>query len=133
MWGMEGVMFLRTSDPAPYSGGIEMPLRDVRTLRRWPLSRHTGWCARSARAGPRGACSTARSCRWRRARSWRCWAAPARASRRCCTCSAGSTESEAGVVEVAGERLTGASERRLSAIRRRHIGFVFQSSTCCPS
>ena len=33
---------------------------------------------------------------------------------------------EAGVVEVAGERVTGASERRLSAIRRRHIGFVFQ-------
>ena len=33
---------------------------------------------------------------------------------------------EAGVVEVAGELVTGASERRLSAIRRRHIGFVFQ-------
>ena len=33
---------------------------------------------------------------------------------------------EAGVVEVAGERVTGAGERRLSAVRRRHIGFVFQ-------
>jgi ABC-type lipoprotein export system ATPase subunit len=33
---------------------------------------------------------------------------------------------ESGVVEVAGLRLTGASERRLSALRRRHIGFVFQ-------
>ncbi len=33
---------------------------------------------------------------------------------------------EAGVVEVAGERVTGVSERRLSAIRRDHIGFVFQ-------
>ncbi len=33
---------------------------------------------------------------------------------------------EAGVVEVAGERVTGAGERRLSALRRRHIGFVFQ-------
>jgi ABC-type lipoprotein export system ATPase subunit len=33
---------------------------------------------------------------------------------------------EAGVVAVAGERVTGVSERRLSAIRRDHIGFVFQ-------
>ena len=33
---------------------------------------------------------------------------------------------EAGSVEVAGERVTGVGERRLSALRRRHIGFVFQ-------
>ena len=33
---------------------------------------------------------------------------------------------EAGTVEVAGERVTGTGERRLSALRRRHIGFVFQ-------
>jgi ABC-type lipoprotein export system ATPase subunit len=33
---------------------------------------------------------------------------------------------ESGVVEVAGERVTGVSERRLSAIRRDHVGFVFQ-------
>jgi ABC-type lipoprotein export system ATPase subunit len=33
---------------------------------------------------------------------------------------------EAGVVEVAGRRVTGAGERQLSALRRRHIGFVFQ-------
>jgi ABC-type lipoprotein export system ATPase subunit len=33
---------------------------------------------------------------------------------------------ESGVVEVAGQRVTGASERRLSALRRRHVGFVFQ-------
>jgi len=33
---------------------------------------------------------------------------------------------EAGTVEVAGQRMTGVSERRLSAIRGRHIGFVFQ-------
>ncbi len=33
---------------------------------------------------------------------------------------------EAGIVEVAGERVTGAGERRLSALRRRHVGFVFQ-------
>jgi ABC-type lipoprotein export system ATPase subunit len=33
---------------------------------------------------------------------------------------------EAGVVEVAGRRVTGAGERALSALRRAHIGFVFQ-------
>jgi ABC-type lipoprotein export system ATPase subunit len=33
---------------------------------------------------------------------------------------------EAGVVEVAGRRVTGTGERQLSALRRGHIGFVFQ-------
>jgi ABC-type lipoprotein export system ATPase subunit len=33
---------------------------------------------------------------------------------------------QAGTVEVAGEAITGVSERRLSAVRRRRIGFVFQ-------
>ena len=33
---------------------------------------------------------------------------------------------EAGVVEVAGARVTGTGERQLSALRRRHIGYVFQ-------
>ena len=33
---------------------------------------------------------------------------------------------EAGTVEVAGNPITGVSERRLSALRRRHIGYVFQ-------
>src|SRR4051812_18655330 len=33
---------------------------------------------------------------------------------------------EAGTVEVAGARVTGVGERRLSAVRRQHIGFVFQ-------
>src|SRR3954462_11443288 len=33
---------------------------------------------------------------------------------------------DAGTIAVAGERVTGASERELSALRRRRIGFVFQ-------
>jgi ABC-type lipoprotein export system ATPase subunit len=33
---------------------------------------------------------------------------------------------EAGTVHVAGEAVTGATERRLSALRHRRIGFVFQ-------
>src|SRR3954454_20260391 len=38
----------------------------------------------------------------------------------------GLDRAEAGTIEVAGERVTGASERRLSALRSRRIGFVFQ-------
>jgi ABC-type lipoprotein export system ATPase subunit len=33
---------------------------------------------------------------------------------------------EGGRIEVAGQRVTGAGERELSALRRRRIGFVFQ-------
>jgi ABC-type lipoprotein export system ATPase subunit len=33
---------------------------------------------------------------------------------------------EAGAIEVGGERVDGASEQRLSALRRRRVGFVFQ-------
>jgi ABC-type lipoprotein export system ATPase subunit len=33
---------------------------------------------------------------------------------------------EAGSIEVAGERVDGASEQRLSELRRRRVGFVFQ-------
>jgi ABC-type lipoprotein export system ATPase subunit len=38
----------------------------------------------------------------------------------------GLDRAEAGTIEVAGERVTGASERRLSVLRLRRIGFVFQ-------
>jgi ABC-type lipoprotein export system ATPase subunit len=38
----------------------------------------------------------------------------------------GLDRTDAGVIEVAGERVTGASERALSALRLRRIGFVFQ-------
>ncbi len=33
---------------------------------------------------------------------------------------------EAGSIELAGKRVDGASERRLAALRSRHVGFVFQ-------
>jgi ABC-type lipoprotein export system ATPase subunit len=33
---------------------------------------------------------------------------------------------DAGRIEVAGERVDGATEKRLSALRRRRVGFVFQ-------
>src|SRR3954462_14808123 len=38
----------------------------------------------------------------------------------------GLDRAEAGTIEIAGERVDGASERRLAALRRRRIGFVFQ-------
>ena len=38
----------------------------------------------------------------------------------------GLDRAEAGSIEIAGERVTGTPERRLSALRRRHVGFVFQ-------
>ena len=38
----------------------------------------------------------------------------------------GLDRAEAGSIEVAGQDVTGASERALSALRRRHVGFVFQ-------
>ena len=38
----------------------------------------------------------------------------------------GLDRADAGLIEVGGERVTGASERSLSALRRRRVGFVFQ-------
>ena len=38
----------------------------------------------------------------------------------------GLDQADSGSVEVAGQAVTGASERALSALRRRHVGFVFQ-------
>src|SRR3954471_19563596 len=38
----------------------------------------------------------------------------------------GRAHPEAGTVRVAGEPVTGATERRLSDLRHRRIGFVFQ-------
>jgi ABC-type lipoprotein export system ATPase subunit len=38
----------------------------------------------------------------------------------------GLEQAEAGSIEVAGERVDGASQQALSALRRRSIGFVFQ-------
>jgi ABC-type lipoprotein export system ATPase subunit len=38
----------------------------------------------------------------------------------------GLDRADVGEIELAGERVTGASERALSTLRRRHVGFVFQ-------
>jgi ABC-type lipoprotein export system ATPase subunit len=44
----------------------------------------------------------------------------------------GLDRAEAGSIAVAGERVDGAGERALSALRRRSIGFVFQSFHLLP-
>jgi ABC-type lipoprotein export system ATPase subunit len=38
----------------------------------------------------------------------------------------GLDRTEAGSIEIAGEDVVAASEKRLSALRRRHVGYVFQ-------
>jgi ABC-type lipoprotein export system ATPase subunit len=38
----------------------------------------------------------------------------------------GLDRADGGEIELGGERVTGASERSLSTLRRRHVGFVFQ-------
>ena len=48
-------------------------------------------------------------------------------------CLSGLEDVDAGFVEVAGERVSGASRSRLSRIRRCHVGFVFQSYNLVPS
>jgi putative ABC transport system ATP-binding protein len=42
-------------------------------------------------------------------------------------CAAGLDRPTEGRVELAGRSLEGVSERKLAALRRRHVGFVFQS------
>ena len=86
-----------------------------------------GSSSRSARAVPRGSrASTARRSTSQPGELVACSAAPARASRRCCTCSAGSTAPRRARSRSPGERVDGASERALARCAARRIGFVFQ-------
>ncbi|UNZ16086.1 ABC transporter ATP-binding protein [Streptomyces sp. 891-h] len=48
-------------------------------------------------------------------------------------CAAGLDRPTSGSVTLAGAELTGLSETRLTLLRRRHIGFVFQSFNLLPS
>ena len=68
----------------------------------------------------------------RGARSPRSWARRARASRRCCTSSPGSTGRPSGWVEIDGTRLDRLNDRDLTLLRRRSVGFVFQSLQPAP-
>ena len=54
------------------------------------------------------------------------WARAAAASRRCCTCSAGST-APGGEIWLAGRRVDQLGERALARLRRDALGFVFQA------
>ena len=118
--------YSRSGAMLPVPNRAHLRIRTALPWSRWRSSPRAGWSGPSGRAARRGACSTGPTSTWRRARSSRCSGAPARASRRCCTCSAGSTGPRRGRSRSRGERVTGVGERRLSALRRRHIGFVFQ-------
>ncbi|MFF8592363.1 ABC transporter ATP-binding protein [Streptomyces sp. NPDC015220] len=48
-------------------------------------------------------------------------------------CAAGLDRPTSGSVAVGGTELTGLSERRLTLLRREHIGFVFQAFNLLPS
>ena len=55
------------------------------------------------------------------------------ASRRCSTCSPGSTAPRPGEVWLDGERIDELGETRLAHLRRRKIGFVFQFFNLIPT
>ena len=44
---------------------------------------------------------------------------------------AGLDRPTAGTVEIGGEDITAMNDKQLTKLRRKHIGFVFQRSTCC--
>ena len=48
-------------------------------------------------------------------------------------CLSGLEDIDAGFVEIAGERVSGASRSGLSRMRRRNVGFVLQSYNLVPS
>ena len=107
---------------APRHGG-RPPHPRTRAARPWPRQ----GARQRARAAPRP--RRRRPRRARRASSSRSSGGRAAASRRCCSSSAASTAPTAATVEVAGRTVIGPrmpSERELSALRRREIGFVFQ-------
>ena len=85
--------------------------------------------APARRPSRRCAASTSRSTAGRSPRSW---ARRARASRRCCTSWPASTAPSAGWVEIAGTRLDRLNDRDLTLLRRRQVGFVFQSYNLLP-
>lgn len=49
------------------------------------------------------------------------------------TCAASLAEATSGVITLAGQTVTGASQRDLTRLRRDHVGFVFQAFNLVPS
>ena len=135
MWGMDGVMPPTTSDPAAYSRRARLPCRIARSAHRVrpTVERDGGGHARSGLVRTFGEGRAARRVldgdRRSTSSAGEIVAVLGRSGSGKSTLLhvlGGLDRPEAGVVEVAGERVTGVGERRLSALRRRHIGFVFQ-------
>ena len=103
------------------------------TVSRWRSSARAGWSGPSGRAAPRGACSTAPTSRSRPARSWPCSGARARASRRCCTCSAGSTARRPARSRSAASASPAPASGGFARCGAGTSASSSSSSTCCPS
>ena len=98
----------------------------MRTFSGWRRSARAGWSR--LRRGPGGA-ARARRRRPRgrpRARSSAMLGRSGSGKSTLLHLLGGLDRAEAGVIELGGEPVTGASERALSALRRRRVGFVFQ-------
>ena len=106
----------RLSRSTPIHDGGRVPHR---CLRRGPEDLRGRPRARARAAGRR-------SRRPSRASSWRSWARPAAARRRCSTSSPGSTSSTTARSASTVTTITGTTEDALAVMRRRHIGIVFQ-------
>ena len=111
---------LRLTGPRPPLMRIPLPWGT------WPSSARAGWSGPSGPAGPRAACSTAPTLDVAAGEIVAVLGRSGSGKSTLLHVLGGLDRPEAGTVEVAGERVTGAGERRLSALRRRHIGFVFQ-------
>ena len=61
------------------------------------------------------------------------WARPEAASRRCCTASPVSTNSRSGQVYIGDIDLGSLSDKDLTLLRRKKVGFVFQSFNLIPT
>ena len=87
---------------------------------------------RRRRGRRRTRCAASRSTS-RPASSRPSWARRAPASRRSCTCSPGSTARPRAPSRIGGEEISAHGRPALTKLRRRHIGFVFQSFNLLPT
>ena len=117
----------RRGDPA---SSTSRPGRSSPAARPVPCSSTARACTLDGRHAPRTAgrprCCTASTWRWPGASCWSCSARPARASRRCCGWSPGSSRPPRGRVVIAGRDVT-----RLRP-GRRNVSMVFQSYALFP-
>ena len=115
---------MRPAAPDPARTGPSSQTAPPKTCPRCCAPAGSSRCTRPAACPSRpSAGSTWRSAS---ASSWRSWGRPARASPRCCTCSAGLSRPPAARSGSGGSGSTGCPPPPGRCLRRRHVGFVFQ-------